>query len=402
MNSVHLDDAALQQHPPESEWPYSLPTASACASSVPRISSDPRHHALAHYNMLLQQPTISPYLSQGNGRTTSYSELSNSQYPAAAPRQSISSNYHNNLDNHLTQYDMQPSRHGYPVQNNPTPTTGFPNADHSHSWTALSASNRPLYHSPTYDGDLSASYSSSTYQYSAVTGAPVPAVTTEGAPSFPGLSPLSAHLPSTGPNRTLPNPTGVHGSFDGSNSSTQDGDNEIAIMQQQYSKNKDGWDLSRMTTGTSQGSVSSIAPDSIGAPGPASSTASSSPDHTTTFGYIPVTQTSSIESGISTADYRRTSITAPMSNMRGCTTSHAQSSVLVNQVPTLHPSFGLYSSQPGVEGTNTITTEAAPQNGLPILHPQPQRSSSYDLLKASYDNNPQRNRKSVKSSIKSQ
>lgn len=370
---------------------------------MPRITSDPKHFALANANMF-PPSTISPYLGQGNSRTTSYSELSNSQYPAAAPRQTISSNYHTNLDNHLTQYDMQPSRHGYPLQINPTPTTGFPNADHSHSWTALSASNRPLYHSPTYDGDLSASYPSSTYQYSAVTGAPIPAVTAEGAPSFPGLSPLSAHLPSTGPNRTLPNPTGVHGSFDGSNSSTQEGDNEIAIMQQQYSKNKDTWDLSCMTTGTSQGSVSSIAHDSIGAPGPASSTASSSPDHTTTFGYIPVTQSSSIESGISTADYRCTSITAPMSNMRGCTTSDAQSSVLVSQIPTLHPSFGLYSSQTSVGGTDTIATEAAPQNGLPappILHPQPRRSSSYDLLKASYDNNSQRNRKTLKSSIKS-
>ncbi len=367
---------------------------------MPRITSDPSQYALANANMF-PPSTISPYIGQGNCRTTSHSELSNSQYPAAAPRQAISSNYPTNLDNHLTQYDMQSSRHGYPLQITPTPITGFPNADHSHSWTALSASNRQLYHSPTFDGDLSASYPSSTYQYSAVTGAQIPAVTAEGAPSFPGLSPLSAHLPSTGPNRTLPNPTGIHGSFDGSNSSTQEGDNEIAIMQQQYSKNKDSWDLSRMTTGTSQGSVSSIAHDSIGAPGPASSTASSSPDHTTTFGYIPVTQSSSIESGISTAEYRCPSITAPMSNMRGCTTSE---SIPVSQVPTLHPSFGLYSSQPSVGATDTITTEAAPQNGLPaprILQPQPRRSSSYDLLKASYDNKPQRNRKTLKSSIKS-
>ncbi len=371
---------------------------------MPRITSDPSQYALNNANMF-PPSTISPYLGQGNCRTTSYSELSNSQYPTVAPRQSVSSNYHTSLDNHLTQYDMQSSRHGYPLQITPTPTTGFPNADQSHSWTALSASNRQLYHSPTYDGDVSASYPSSTYQYSAVSGAPVSAVTTEGAPSFPGLSPLSAHLPSTGPNRVLPNPAGIQGSFDGSNSSTQEGDNEIAIMQQQYSKNKDAWDLNRMTTGTSQGSVSSIAHDSIGAPGPASSSASSSPDHTTTFGYIPLTHSSSIESGISTADYRCTSISAPMSNMRGSTTSDAQSSVLVNsQIPALHPSFGLYSSQPGVGGNDSIAPEAAPQNGLPaprILHPQPRRSSSYDLLKASYDNNPQRNRKTVKSSIKS-
>ena len=404
MNSIHLDDATIQQHPPESEWPYSVPAASAYTSSMPRITSDPKEYALANANMF-PPSTVSPYLGQGNSRTTNYSELSNSQYPAAAPRQSLSSNYHTNLDNHLTQYDMQSSRHGYPLQITPTRTTGFPNADHSHSWTELSASNGQLYHSPTYDGDLSASYPSSTYQFSAVAGAPIPAVTTEGVPRFPGLSPLSAHLPSTGPNRTLPNPTGIHGSFDGSNSSTQEGDNEIAMMQQQYSKNKDSWDLSRMTTGTSQGSVSSIAPDSIGAPGPASSTASSSPDHTTTFGYIPVSQTASNEPGISTADYRCTPITAPMSNMRGCTTSDAQSNVLVNQIPTLHPSFALYNSQPSVGGNDTITTEAAVQNGLPaprILHPQPRRSSSYDLLKAPYDKNPQRTRKSVKSSIKGQ
>ena len=396
-----MDDAALQQHPPESEWPYSVPTASAYTSSMPRITTDPRDYALANANML-PPSTVSPYLGQGNGRTASYGELSNSQYPAVAPRQPISSNHA--LNDYLTQYQMQSSRHGYPLQITPTPATGVFNADHSHSWTASSASNRPLYHSPTFDGDLSASYPSSTYQYSAVTGAPIPAVTTQGAPSFPGLSPLSAHLPSTGPNRTLPNPTGIQGSFDGSNSSTQEGNSEIAIMQQQYSKNKDTWDLSRMTTGTSQGSFSSVAPDSIGAPGPASSTASSSPDHTTTFGYIPVTPTSSIEPGISTADYRCTSIAAPMSNMRGCTTSDAQSSVLVNQIPILHPSFALYSSPPSVGGNDTITTEAARQNGLPaprILHPQPRRSSSYDLLKASYENNPQRNRKSVKSSTKS-
>ena len=405
MNSIQVDDAAtaaLQQPPPESEWPYSVPTASAYASSMPRITSDPSQYALTNANMF-PPSTISPYLGQGSVRAPSYSDLSNSQYPGVA-RQTISPNYHNNLDNHLTQYDMQSSRHGYPLHINPLSTTGFHNADHSQTWTALPASSRQLFPSPTYDGDVSASYPSSTYQYSPVTGTPMPAITTDGAPGFPGLSPLSANLPSTGPNRTLPNPTGIHGSFDGSNGSTQEGDNEIAIMQHQYSKNKDAWNLNRMTTGTSQGSVSSIAHDSIGAPGPASSTASSSPDPTTTFGYIPMTQPSSIDPGISTADYVCNPITAPMSNMRDCTTSDAQSSVLVNsQIPALHPSFGQYSSQPSVGGSDTITQEAGPHNGLPaprILHPQPRRSSSYDLLKASYDQNPQRNRKTLKSNIK--
>ena len=364
---------------------------------MPRITSDPSKYALANANMF-PPSTISPYLGQGSVRAPSYSDLPNSQYPAVAPRQTISLNYHNNLDNHLAQYDMQPSRHGYPLHSNPISTTGFHNADHSHAWTALPVSSRQLFHSSTYDGDVSAGYPSSTYQYSPVTGPPIPAVTTDGAPSFPGLSPLSANLPSTGPNRTLPNPTGIHGSFDGSNSSTQEGDNELAIMQQQYSKNKDVWNLNRMTTGTSQGSVSSNAHDSIGAPGPASSTASSSPDPTTTFGY------SSIDPGISNPDYVCNSITAPMSDMRDCTTSDAQSSVLANsQITALHSSFGLYSSQPSVGGSDTITPEAGPQNGLPaqrILHPQPRRSSSYDLLKASYDQNPQRNRKTLKSNIK--
>ena len=370
---------------------------------MPRITSDPSQYALTNANMF-PPSTISPYLGQGSARATSFNDLPNSQYPAAAPRQTISPNYHNNLDNHLAQYDIQSSRHGYPLHINPISTTGFHNADHSHAWTALPASSRQLFHSPTYDGDVSASYPSSTYQYPTGTGTPIPAVTTDGAPSFPGLSPLSANLPSTGPNRTLPNPTSIPGSFDGSNSSTQEGDNELAIMQHQYSKNKDAWNLNRMTTGTSQGSVSSNAQDSIGAPGPASSTASSSPDPTTTFGYIPLTQSSSIDPGISTADYVCNSITAPMSSMRDCTTSDTQSSVLVNgQITGLHPSFGLYSSQPSVGGSDTITPEAGHQNGLPvqrILHPQPRRSSSYDLLKASYDQNPQRNRKTLKSNIK--
>ena len=395
MNSIHVNNAALQQPPPESEWPYSVPTAAAYTSSMPRITSDPSQYALTNANMF-PPSTISPYLGQGSVRAPSYSDLPNSQYPAVAPRQTISPNYHNDLDNHLAQYDMQSSRHGYPLHSTPISTTGFHNADHSHAWAALPESSRQLFHSPTYDGDVSASYPSSTYQYSTVPGPPIPAVTTDGAPSFPGLSPLSANLPSTGPNRTLPNPTGIHGSFDGSNSSTHEGDNELAIMQHQYSKNKDAWNLNRMTTGTSQGSVSSNAHDSIGAPGPASSTASSSPDPTTTFGYIPLTEPSSIDPGISTADYVCNSITAPMSNMRDCTTSDAQSSVLVN-------SFGLYSSQPSVGGSDTITPESGPQNGLPaqrILHPQPRRSSSYDLLKASYDQHPQRNRKTLKSNIK--
>ena len=371
---------------------------------MPRITTDPSQYALNHANMF-PPSTISPYLGQGSVRATSYSDLPNAQYPAVAPRQNMSPNYHTQLDNHLTQYDMQSSRHGYPLQINPLSTAVFHHADHSHAWTALPASSRQMFQSPTYEGDVSASYPSSTYQYSSVTGTPIPAVTTDGTPSFPGLSPLSANLPSTGPNRTLPNPMSIHGSFDGNNSSTQDGDNEIAIIpQHQYSKNKEAWNLNRMTTGTSQGSVSSIAHDSIGAPGPASSTASSSPDPTTTFGYIPLTQSSSIDPGISTAEYVCNPVTAPMSNTRDCTTSDVLSGIPVNsQIPAHHSSFGLYSSHASVGGSDTMTPEAGAQTGLPgprILQPQPRRSSSYDLLKASYDQNPQRNRKTLKSNIK--
>lgn len=389
------------QSPPESEWPYSVPTPTTYASSVPRITSDPSQYALANGNML-SPSTTAPYLGQGSGRSPSYSEMSSIQYPVAPSRRLFASNYYTSLDSNIHQYDMQPSRNGYPLQMSQTPSPGFSNTDLSHHWTPLPSNNRHLCHNLGFDQDVSSSYEPSTYLYSATTAAPLPAVTTEGSSIFPGLSPLGTHLPSHGgANRILPNPTSLHSSLDSSNGSAQEGDSEMGILQRQ---SRDSWDLGRVITGTSQGSVSSAAPGSISASGPPSSNASSSPGDTTGFGYISMTHSSADEPVANNSGFHTAPNSITMSNTENSTTSGAQSNLLVDsQLPDRNSSFNLYGMHGSFAANGLQASEGALancQSHSRVLQPQPRYSPSYDLLSGSFDTNPQRARKILKSNAK--
>ena len=351
---------------------------------------------------MLPPSTTAPYLGQGSGRAPSYSDMSSIQYPVAPSRRPFASNYHTNLDSNIHQYDMQPSRNGYPLQMSQTPSPGFSNPDPSHHWTPLSSNNRQFYNNLGFDQDVSSSYEPSTYLYSATTAAPLPAVTTEGSSMFPGLSPLGTHLPSHGgANRILPNPTSLHSSLDSSNGSAQEGDSEMGILQRQ---SRDSWDLGRVITGTSQGSVSSAAQDSISASGPPSSNASSSPGDTTGFGYIPMRHSSADEPVASNSGFHRAPNSITMSNTENSTTSGAQSNLLVNsQLPDRNSSFNLYGMHGNFAANGLQASEGALANSQShsrILQPQPRRSPSYDLLSGSFDTNPQRARKILKSNAK--
>ena len=400
VNSHQLNDVALQS-PPDSEWPYSVPTPTTYASSVPRITSDPSQYALANANMV-PPSTTGPYLSQGNGRAPIYSDVSSIQYPIVPTRQPFTSTYHANLDNSIHQYDLQPSHNVYPLQNSQAPSPGFSTPDPSHHWTPLSSNSRQLYHNMGWDQDASSSYAPSNYLYSAANVAPLTSVTSEGSSMFPGLSPLGTHLPSHGgANRILPNPTGLHSSLDSSNGSAQDGDSEIGIMQHQ---SRDSWDLSRIATGTSQGSVSSAAPGSVSVSGPPSSNASSSPGDTTGFGYLPMTHSSVDESVGSNPGFGAVTNTTGISNPEISATSGPQSNPLVNsQHPGLNSSFTLYGSH-GSAATNVLQPAegvlASSQSHSRILQPQPRHSPSYDLLSGSFNTNPPHARKILRSNAK--
>ena len=348
---------------------------------------------------MLPPSTTGPYLGHITGRTTSFNEISHAQYPVTPTRQPFASNYPTNLDN-LNQYDMQPSRHGYPLQMSQAPTTGFSNPDPTHHWTPLPSNNRQLYHNLSFDQDVSSSYGSPTYLYSTATAASLPAVTSEAPLMFPGLSPLGTHLPSHGAaNRVLPNPTSIHSSIDSRNGSIQEGESEMGIL---HPQGRDSWDLGRITTGTSQGSVSSAVQGSISASGPSSSNASSSPGDSTGFGFIPMAHSTSDDHGASTSNYHSVTNATTMHNPDNSPTSVFQSNMLVNnsQLPSLNSSFNLYGSAPPKGLPTSEGALASTQSHSRILQPQPRHSPSFDLFSGSFDTNPQRAHKNLKSNAK--
>lgn len=211
------------------------------------------------------------------------------------------------------------------------------------------------------------------------TGASVQNVAAEGSSVFPGLSPLVTHLPAHGGDRTLPDPTNIHSSFDSGSVG------EPGLYQQ------------HLETGTSQRSVSSASQDAINATGQSSSTSSSSPSENqemSTLGYISMAQTSPSASSETTSGFH--SMDTSNTNNIG---SYAASPPSANQhsnsqLPSLNSPFVGYS---GHRGPNA--PDRGPDSGMAIrnghvydphgrpriLQPQPRRSPSYDVLKGSFE-----------------
>ena len=392
VNSHQLPDVSS---PPDSEWPYSASVSPAYSSTMPRITSDPSQYALANGNML-PPSTTTPYLGQlSSGRPQSIHDISNSLYPAASSRQALSPGYYGSLETPpFQQYDLQVPRQVYPLQMSQMTISSY-TPDPSNSWVPLSTADRPQYSNLTFNQDGSAGYTPPAFPYLGT--ATNPGIS-EKPSTFPGLSPLVTHLPASGVNRILPHPT-LRSSVDGGIGGMQDtdGDGGMSLFQQHLDKNGDSWDLGRITTRTSQGSVNSSGQNTICVSASASSTSSSSPggsQELAGFGYSSMTQPSPIESSSSSAGYHSGDASTALHLERPSypTTSTGH---LGRQGGIQLQSINAFSNYHGLSAR-------ASNSGPRILQPQPRHSPSYDLLRSPYETSQAPRAKVLKSNASSQ
>ena len=265
-------------------------------------------------------------------------------------------------------------------------TPGYSALEYPQQWNPLPSHGRQTSHAMLYQ-DLSR-YETST----------VPNVAAEGPSVFPGMSPLVAHLPAHGGNRTLPIPD-PKSSFESSNGSMQGSDGEVGVYQQ------------HLETGTSQGSVSSACQDAISATGQGTSTSSSSPSETqemSTLGYVPMTHTSPSASSENTSGFHSmsTSNTSNVGSYAASPTPAIQSQQHANsQLPSLNSPYDGYSGHRGPNASDRTSDSIAIRSGNVydphgrprILQPQPQRTPTYDLFKGSYEGSGKHSAKVLKS-----
>lgn len=292
---------------------------------------------------------------------------------------------------------MQSTRQAFPIHTSQAPTPGYPASDSSSSWVPLPTNSRSQYPSMTFDQDVTSSYAPPTFPYMATTGAPVNSGTSERSTTFPGLSPLVTHLPSHSTSRILPHPTSLHSAFDSNNGTAHEGDCDMGLFQQHLDKSSNSWEMNRLTTGTSRGSVSSALQDTICASGSTSSTSSSSASDTQdlpNFGYVPITQPSPMESIAGTSLNTDTYV------------ANAASSVHYSRrrpgyIPILDRPSSIFGYSGGVNtsaiplATNGSLTGSQPTQR--ILQPQPRHTPVYDVLRNPQETNPQPRGKVLKS-----
>lgn len=264
------------------------------------------------------------------------------------------------------------------------PTPNYSAFDYSQPWNPLPPHGRPTSHTLPYDQDPSR-YENST----------IPNVAAEGSSVFPGLSPLGTHLPAHGGNRTLPDPLSIHSSFDSSHGPMQGSDGEVSLYQ-------------HLETETNQGSVSSATQDTIKATGRGSSTSSSSPSETqemATYDYMSMTHTSPSASSETTSGFHsmNTANTSNIGSYAASPTSTIQSNQHPNsQLSSLNTPFDGYGGHRGPKAPESSVAirngNVYDPHGRPrVLQPQPQRSSSYDLLKGSFEGSGKHPAKVIKS-----
>lgn len=291
---------------------------------------------------------------------------------------------------------MQRVQHNLPLQfSQAPPATHYSGPDGFQHWSPLQLNDRSTASGFMYDPDSSSRYSGSTIPYMNSTNASVPTITA-GSTAFPGLSPLVTHLPTHEMNRTLPNPSSIHSPYEGSDISNHDNDGDTVSFHQGLGKSRESWGLGRTIAGTSQGSVSSASQENVCASGPASSTSSSSPEESqdvATFGYMPLSQTTSNAPSTSPSDFRsmHPPLTARSLNNYGeASHSNRQGN---HGLPCLNSPFDMYGVQGGVDDTHhdrsdSLSSGLAILNGQPrprIIHPQPRPSPSYELLKGTFE-----------------
>lgn len=383
------------QATPESEWPYATPTSAAYASAVPRITTDPDQYALAGSNML-PPSTGAPFSIQVPSRAQPF-DGSSTPYTSGIPRQNYPMNYSSGVEAMPSQYGMQPTRHGPPVQMSQAPTSSFSAAELSPNWSSLPSTARPLPNTYAFETEVPSSYQSTTVPYVPSNGFAYPAGASEASSIFPGMSPLASNLPYSGASRTLPHPTTVHSSLHSGCGSVLESDGGVDTYPQHP---------------TSRSSISSAARDAISVSEESSSTASSSPSdthRTSTTGYGNLTYSSHAGSNASTVGLPSGDVTRRTSN--GGTYTNASSGIQANllgssQLPHLNSSYGIQGMQGGFGGhsglTNAMAAGGSTVGGLPpdIHHPQPQYSRSQDMpsvLRSTFESSSTQRRPNSKS-----
>ncbi|MCJ1453844.1 hypothetical protein MMC28_004193 [Mycoblastus sanguinarius] len=386
VNSHQLDDTILRSSS-EPDWTYAAPCPPNHPSSTGRITSDPSQYAFANASII--PTTTSPYSGQAQfGRAQPLTDISSAPYAAAPPRPSFPS-YQPNFDPNLSHpYGTQPPQHACPLQTSQPPASPYANHDLDHHWTPLRSNPGAISNNSILDHDVSSRYVPSAFAYMASTGASAPAVTADGPSMFPGMSPLAIHLPTHGTNRILPNPGIMHPSFDINGDPIREHEGagpSTAPRRPSTFKYSEPWGLARITSGTSQGSVSSASTDAISASGPASTISSSSPTDSheaTTFGYIPLGHSSPDASGQRASAFNAGNLQTTMSPMESyaSATSHSQ-------FPALNAPFDFYGMEGTVRQTNGSTDDlahsqvtAVPGHRPRVLRPQPRYPSAYEPL----------------------
>ena len=370
MNSHHIEEIALQVSN-DSEWPYSAP---APANYVPRITTDPSQYAYTHVSPHIPTPYAGPRQAIPI-IFEALADLSSAPYSTTQARPHFPTNYPSSYN---SQHDVQRPIQGPPLHMSQGPTPTY--SDYSQQWNPIPSSGRSTTHNILYEQDPSR-YETSTVSYMTSSCTSVPNVAAERPPIFPGLSPLVTNGPAHSGNRTLPDPMNIHSSFDSTNGSVQGSDGDGSYQQ-------------HLETGTSQESVSSVSQDAISAAGQSSSTASSSPSETQempTFPYISMTQASSNAPSENASSFHAMDASTT-SNVGSFTTS--PNSAFNSQLPSLSSPFNGYVGHRGTHipdralepGMSTRNGNVYDPHGRPrIFQPQPRRSSSYDLLKSSFE-----------------
>ena len=215
-------------------------------------------------------------------------------------------------------------------------------------------------------------YGASTYYVNTSTASTAPNMTTDGSSAFPGLGSLGKSLPQHSVNRTLPNPASNKASIDSITNNIQGSAAEFStpfgIPQSLDYKSDLSWANEHVTTGSNQGTMTSLSLSNINAPGGCSKPSSPprlSQDNSG-FGLIslsnnPLNLTASNSSDYIPALLSESTTSADPHLMLG--DSPFQSSLANDNMLSNHGSTNLYSYSMGNGGRNGSITDSMASEG---------------------------------------
>ena len=320
-----------------------------------------------------------PYPIQTPNRLQGF-DLSGSPFAARLPRQPFHMSYQPSGDGLSSHYGLQQPRHGLPLHISEAQTTNYTTTEIP-QWNSICPTSRSLYSNYGFGSEAPSNYQSAAEPYMPSSGLAYQTGATETASGFPGLSPLVASLPS----RTLPDPTSMQSSLQGSCSSIQETECGLENFPQHL---------------PSRSSISSATRDAINASEGSSSTASSSPSDTQrglSAAYGNLAFSSHIGSDASASSLPSGNLSRQMSDENyGSTNSRIHTAHSGGgYVSNLDSSYNMQSLQENFasqsDPVNTMSSAESTSCGpLPptMHHPQPQHSESQDrppILRGSFD-----------------